>query len=107
MVNSFLAFVLLAFAVSANADSSGQHPSVAQRCISKNAAGACAEYEKTFGVRGVTCTEDCLRQDAVFQCKLHNKCQYEAKSGCFTKSVCSEIDAVNNCKLWETQLVCK
>ncbi len=84
-------------------------PIETKSCIAHKINGDCAEYEVTYGVGGVTCTEDCLVLNKLSLCVLHNRCTYDTNSGCFTKRVCSKthINPLNNCTQWDEIAVCK
>lgn len=82
-------------------------PSVSRVCIAKKSNGDCTEYDYIYGVNGVTCTEDCLKQGSFSKCKLRNKCEFIPQSGCFEKHTCTDINSLNNCRMWEKEVICK
>ena len=82
-------------------------PSTSATCIAhRKSFRECAEYGYTYGVRGASCTANCLRKGPFQDCKLRNKCEYIKSIGCFEKSSCTDIGPLDNCRKWETSLIC-
>ncbi|WP_043749619.1 hypothetical protein [Imhoffiella purpurea] len=81
-------------------------PVQSSRCIVQGNFG-CVLAETVYGVRGVSCVEDCLSVSTLNTCRLSNQCNWDAASGCFIKSVCVEISALNSCRRWERQALCR
>ena len=77
-----------------------------KKCIKRSPAGECREYDYTYGVQGVTCTENCIDFDSFDQCRVRNTCKYDPKSGCFEKMTCAKISDLSQCKNWQKELVC-
>lgn len=77
----------------------------AKRCIQFKRSGDCEFYESTFGSKGVTCTEECL-QLKFSGCALKNTCQFNEKSGCFTKKICVKHNSLYDCQHWDTEMIC-
>lgn len=67
---------------------------------------SCQQYEYTYSVKGISCTEDCLAFSRLNTCQLTNRCDWNAASGCFRKAVCIELSKMNTCRRWETEAVC-
>ncbi len=88
------------------AKEAGHHPIKEEECVKKSPSGVCREFDFTYGVAGVTCTEDCVDFDSFDHCRIRNICKYDKKSGCFKKETCEKISDLNVCKNWKTKLLC-
>lgn len=81
-------------------------PRKEKKCVKRTPTGDCREYDFTYGVQGVTCTEECIDFDPFDQCRLRNACKYDLKSGCFEKNSCEKISELHQCKQWKKELLC-
>ncbi len=81
-------------------------PMQTRRCLVEGTF-SCQEYEYTYSVKGISCTEDCLAYSRLKSCQLTNRCEWDPASGCFRKHVCIELSTLNTCTRWETDAVCE
>jgi len=81
-------------------------PLVTKQCVVYGEL-SCSEYEYTFSVWGVSCTENCLVRSSLNSCQLRNRCILDEPSGCFRKQACSKISNLNTCRMWEEQAICR
>lgn len=80
-------------------------PMQTKRCLVEGRF-SCQEYEYTYSVRGISCTEECLAFSRLNTCQLTNRCDWDPASGCFRKRVCVALSEINTCRRWETEAVC-
>ena len=89
-----------------NGPRGGRHPLLIKTCVDTSPSGNCSAYVDTYVIGDLSCTEDCQSYGSFDRCQLKSTCHWDAASGCFIKSVCSDVGEFNRCEQWDQQVAC-
>lgn len=78
-------------------------PEKTSSCIDRDMAGKCIEWDYTYYLPGVSCTEMCRDRDPTGKCKVRDQCIVLA-SGLFRHKVCVDIGPTHNCREWSESI---